>query len=191
MDRLEMTQAEYARHRGVSRTAVNKYVAAEKIKLEPSQDGSGRMIIDVAAADLALANSQERITLLGGGEPGRRGGSGIGKLTQARTTTETYRARVAELDYEERVGKLLVASDVTAAMRLCAESIARDVDLINSAAPELVAAFRQGGEDGLRVALRKMTRRVLATIAENLRTVATAEVAPGSAPAEDEQHSER
>jgi hypothetical protein len=186
MDRLEMTQAEYARHRGVSRPAVSKYIATEKIKLEPSQDGSGRMIIDVAAADLALANSQERVTLLGGGEPSRRGGSGIGKLTQARTATETYRARVAELDYEERVGKLLVAADVTAAMRLCAETIARDVELINLAAPELVAAFRQGGEDGVRVALRKMTRRVLATIAENLRAVATAEVAPeaptGSAP---------
>jgi hypothetical protein len=30
------------------------------------------MIIDVAAADLALANSQERVTLLGGAEPGHR-----------------------------------------------------------------------------------------------------------------------
>jgi hypothetical protein len=117
----------------------------------------------------------------------RRGGSGIGKLTQARTATETYRARVAELDYEERVGKLLVAADVTAAMRFCAETIARDVELINLAAPELVAAFRQGGEDGLRVALRKMTRRVLATIAANLRAVATAEAAPEAPPAEDKQ----
>ena len=89
------------------------------------------------------AASQERVTPLGGGEPSRRGGSGIGKLTQARTTTETYRARVAELDYEERVGRLLVAADVKAAMRLCAETIARDVELINSATPELVAAFRK------------------------------------------------
>ena len=127
------------------------------------------------------------MTLLGGGEPGRRGGSGIGKLTQARTATETYRARLAELEYEQRVGKLLVADDVTAAMRLSAESIARDIELINLAAPELVAAFRQGGEDGVRVALRKMTRRVLATIAENLRAVATAEAAPQAPPAEDEQ----
>jgi hypothetical protein len=178
MVRLEMTQAEYARHRGVSRPAVSKWVAGGKINLEPSQDGSGRMILDVAAADLALANSQERVTLLGGG-------SGIGKVTQARTATETYRARLAELEYEQRVGKLLVADDVTAAMRLSAESIARDIELINLAAPELVAAFRQGGEDGVRAALRKMTRRVLATIAENLRAVATAEVAPGPTPAED------
>jgi len=72
-------------------------------------------------------------------------------------------------------------------MRLCAETIARDVELINLAAPELVAAFRQGGEDGVRVALRKMTRRVLATIAENLRAVATAEAAPESPAAEDER----
>ena len=96
-----------------------------------------------------------------------------------------HRARLAELEYEQRVGKLLVADDVATAMRLCAESIARDVELINIAAPELAAAFRQGGEDGLR-ALRKMTRRVLATIAENLRAVATAEAAPASPLAEDE-----
>jgi hypothetical protein len=132
------------------------------------------------------AASQECVTLLGGAEPGRRTAGGVGKLTQARTATETYRARLGELEYEQRVGKLLVADDVATAMRLCAESIARDVELINIAAPELAAAFRQGGEDGLRVALRKMTRRVLATIAENLRAVATAEAAPASPLAEDE-----
>jgi hypothetical protein len=131
------------------------------------------------------------VTLLGGGEPSRRGGSGIGKLTQARTATETYRARLAELEYEQRVGKLLVADDVTAAMRLSAESIARDIELINLAAPELVAAFRQGGEDGLRVALRKMTRRVLATIAGNLRAVATAEAVPEAPPVDDDRRPEK
>jgi hypothetical protein len=72
-------------------------------------------------------------------------------------------------------------------MRLSAESIARDIELINLAAPELVAAFRQGGEDGVRVALRKMTRRVLATTAENLRAVATTEAAPEAPPAKDER----
>ncbi len=69
-------------------------------------------------------------------------------------------------------------------MRLCAELIARDIELINIAAPKLAAAFRQGGEDGIRVALRKMTRRVLATIAENLCTVATTEAAPETPPPE-------
>jgi hypothetical protein len=64
---------------------------------------------------------------------------------------------------------------------ICAETIARDIELINIAAPELVAAFRQGSEDGVRVALRKMTRRVLATIATNLRAVATVEAAPETA----------
>jgi hypothetical protein len=130
------------------------------------------------------AASQERVTLLGGAEPGRRAASGVGKLTQARTATETYRARLAELEYEQCVGKLLVAEDVAASMRLCAESIARDIELINLAAPELVAAFRQGGEDGVRVVLRKMTRHVLATIAENLRAVATAEAASEARPVE-------
>jgi hypothetical protein len=134
-----------------------------------------------------LAASQERVTLLGGAQPGRRAAGGVGKLTQARTATETYRARLAELEYEQRVGKLLVADDVAASMRLCAESIARDIELIDLAASELVAAFRQGGEDGVRVALRKMTRRILSTIAENLRAAGTAEAAPRAPALEDER----
>jgi hypothetical protein len=75
-------------------------------------------------------------------------------------------------------------------MRICAESIARDIELINIAAPELSAAFRQGGEDGC-AALSKVTRRVLATIAENRRAVAKAEAAPEPPLTEDEQRSDR
>jgi hypothetical protein len=79
---------------------------------------------------------------------------------------------------------------MTVAMRVCAQAIARDSELINIAAAELAAAFRQGGEDGLRVALRKMTRRVLATIAANLGAVSKAEATPAAPPAEDEQRLE-
>lgn len=125
------------------------------------------------------------MAFLRGAEPGRGATGGVGKLTQARTATEIYRARLAELNYEARDGKLLVAVDVAASMRLCAESIVRDIELTNIAAPELVAAFRQGGEDGLRVALRKMTRRVLVTIAKNLRAGATANGLPNAPPTED------
>jgi hypothetical protein len=53
---------------------------------------------------------------------------------------------------------------------------------------QLVAAFRQGAEEGVRAALRKMTRRVLTTIAANHRAVAAADEA---SPAEDEQRPER
>ena len=79
---------------------------------------------------------------------------------------------------------------MTVAMRVCAQAIARDSELINIAAAELAAASRQGGEDGVRVVLRKMTRRVLATIAENLRAVAMTGAAPEASPVEDEQRSE-
>src|SRR5260370_19996611 len=54
---LEMSQAEYARHRGVSRHAINKLVKAGKITLI---DRNGRMVIDAAMVDRALG-TRERV----------------------------------------------------------------------------------------------------------------------------------
>lgn len=175
--RLEMSQAEYARHRGVSRQAVNQLVRDEKIQLVPSEDDPRRKIIDVAAADRALGEARERINSRDEAPPAPRGdyvppGETAG-LTKARTATEVYRARLAQLDYEEKVGRLLARDDVVRAMRLCAETIARDLEAIANAAPDLVAAFRHGDESGLRTALKQMVRRVQAAVADNLSSLTT------------------
>jgi hypothetical protein len=106
---LEMSQAEYARHRGVSPQAINKQVKARKIPVLPN----GK--IDVAAADRALGETRERVTIRDDVEadeapraaPAPVAGAG---LTKAKTATEVYRARLAQLEYEERTGKLVPAA---------------------------------------------------------------------------------
>ncbi len=85
----------YARHRGVSHTAVEKAIAAGRITT--LADGS----IDAATADAEW----ERNTFY-------PHGGGSSQFTQARSVHEHYRARLAKLDYEERIGQLVRADEV-------------------------------------------------------------------------------
>jgi hypothetical protein len=143
------------------------------------------MIIDVAAADRALGETRERILTRDDAAPSHGdyvAPGAIGGLTKARTATEVYRARLAQLEYDERVGRLLSREDVERSMRLCAESMVRDLELIVSAAPELASAFRRGEEPELRTALKAMIRRVQATMAENLRILTTPSSTADAAP---------
>jgi hypothetical protein len=110
---LEMSQAEYARHRGVSRQAIGKLIG-KKITLLPN----GK--IDVVAADRALGETRERVTVRDDEPDGDaasapeveapRAAAPTGGLTKAKTVTEVYRARLAQLEYEEKTGKLIPAA---------------------------------------------------------------------------------
>lgn len=106
-----MTLADYARHRGVSKQAISKN---KKIPRLPN----GK--VDVVAADRALGEARERITIrdeapesasvspepFAAPRPAESAG-----LTKARTATEVYNARLKQLEYEERTGKLINAAD--------------------------------------------------------------------------------
>ena len=54
--RVEMTQAEYARHRGVSRQAIGKFAAAGKVVIVGGK-------VDVVASDRLLGETRERVNL--------------------------------------------------------------------------------------------------------------------------------
>jgi hypothetical protein len=108
--RLEMSQADYARHRGVSRQAIGKLIG-KKITLLPN----GK--IDVVAADRALGEARERVTIRDDVDEAPapaveapRAAAPAGGLTKAKTVTEVYRARLAQLEYEEKTGKLINAA---------------------------------------------------------------------------------
>jgi hypothetical protein len=54
------------------------------------------------------------------------------------------------LNLREQGQTIEVLLSMTVAMGVCAQAIARDIELTKIAAPDLVAAFRQGGDDGVR-----------------------------------------
>jgi hypothetical protein len=154
-----MNQAEYARHRGVSPQAVNKMVKAGRIPLEPG----GK--IDPAAADFKLGDVRESAPATAA--------SGSAGLTRARTDTETYRARIAQLDYEQRVGRVVAVDDVVRSMERCAEAIVRDLEQLPSRADDLAGAFARNGTAGLRAALKDLAREIRGTLSASMRLIAS------------------
>lgn len=177
---LEYTQAEYARYRNVSRQAVNKLIQSGRI---PYREKGGRKLIDVAAADRAIGGNRERVNARDDAptrDAGEAGGYApaageTAGLTKARTATEVYRARIAQLEYEERVGKLLRVADVEDAMTRCAETLARDLDGLVGAADDLAAAIGRGGVAELRDELKRTVRALRSRLAESMTLATTAD----------------
>lgn len=156
---LFVTQAEYARHRGCSRAYVSKLVTSEKI---PIVLGSrGEILIDVVKADLALGENVERLD-----EPREAEAptADTKTLTKHRATTEEYRAKMARLVYEQRLGKVLPIDQVEESCTAFGEAIMRLVHTLPMFAEELTAAGAKDGIAGMRVALRGVERTLLQRI---------------------------
>lgn len=167
-----MSQAEYARHRGVTRQAISKAVGAGKIV---PQERGGKKGIDPAEADRALGVNVQRV-LAGSDDDAQPNGYGAVRdtqqsagLTKARTATEIYKARIAELEYNERVGKLRPVEQTEAAAAHCLEVVLRAFTGIVGRAEELTARANKDGVPGMRASLRDVVR--------DLRKVAAREFA--------------
>lgn len=183
-----MTQTEYARHRKVSRQAISKLVSSGKIPASAFVEEEGRRLIDPAAADFALGETRERILSLApeddGGDDGADPtfGSSAGTrsaqsestaaLTKARTATEIYKARTAELEYDQRVGKLFATADVTRSMEICAAVIVRELEQLPNFADEISAAMSRDGLAGVRITLKNIARNVRSALEQSMRVVA-------------------
>lgn len=87
-----VTQAEFARRKNVSRSAVNQAIDSKRIKLEDD----GKILVEQALIDWdANANvGQQR------GKPDE-------DWNNARTRREIAEANLKELEYEERIGKMV------------------------------------------------------------------------------------
>ncbi len=143
---LTGTQADYARHRGVSRSAVNKAVHAGRIPLTPE----GR--IDFAAADLAWRSntdpSKPSNTVSPPSAPSLPTGDTELQLSplsyaDARALREYNLARLADLDFRQKSGSLVEVVDVKD-IAFRAARAARDLIL---AAPDRLAPLVCGLSD--------------------------------------------
>ena len=100
-----MSLRAYARHRGVSLPAVQKAIASGRITTLP--DGQ----IDPVVADQDWKeNTRYSAAHDDDGET-----FGASQYTKARAVREHYQARLAKIDYEERVGSLVSKDEVQVA----------------------------------------------------------------------------
>ncbi len=114
---MSMSIREYARHRGVSHTAVRKALQTGRIHL----DADGK--IDPAQADSSWANNTRSSVATSRGNAQRvetspeqtterQVSSGAPDYNKARAVKEFYAARLAKLEFEEREGKLVNIDEI-------------------------------------------------------------------------------
>lgn len=180
-----MTQAEYARHRGVSRQAVNKAVGNGKI---PVHDEGGVKKIDAAEADRAMGLNVARVLADDGAAdapPDRpEGALPSSGLTRAKTATEVYRARLAELEYNERLGKVRPIEDVTFGAQRCAEVVLRAISRLSGRADEMNALCAKDGVLGARTCFKMIERDLRKLAADEFARLAAGELVDGEAEVE-------
>ena len=130
-----LTQAEYARRRGVSRQAVSKAVKKGRI---PTVKGK----IDPSVADREFeANADRQHTLKAASESP----PAAPNYSSSRAIREAFMANLARLDYQKRTGALVSAEEVKTAAFNTARK-ARDLLL---ALPDRLAPVLAGLDDPL------------------------------------------
>jgi hypothetical protein len=104
-----LSQRAYARHRGVGLSTVQKAISSGRISVLPD----GR--IDSDAADQEWeANTHKRGPVMGTRRQPEEDSDGFGaaQYTKARAVREHYQARLAKIEYEEKVGSLVSKDEV-------------------------------------------------------------------------------
>lgn len=109
-----MSQAEYARHRRVDRSYINRLVKRGIVVLRGK-------LVDVAASDAVLDDKPVEVEsretapqarAASGEAVGGSIGSAGSSFAQARTAEMVFRARLRKLEFEIRTGKYLPADEV-------------------------------------------------------------------------------
>jgi hypothetical protein len=108
-----MSLRQYARHRGVVLSSVQKAIRSQRIATLPD----GRIDSDAADAGWKRNTRAYAPAVTRRPEPEEDEGSpfGASQYTRARAVREHYQARLAKIDYEERVGKLVSKDEVQVA----------------------------------------------------------------------------
>lgn len=163
------SQADYAKHAGISRQAVSKAVKAERIPIRP--DGK----IDFAEADLArnavAVPTTENPNPANGEQPEAAQNQGGFSYADHRAAREEYQAKLARLQYEREIGELLPLQEVEAAIVEVGRKIQQSLDSLTAWADELDAAARNGGADGVRSVLKAKVRDLEKMTAESLNVL--------------------
>lgn len=181
----EMTPAEYARHRNVSRQAVGKAINNGRIPAAAIRGKAGRKMINVAAADLAWSSSisranfsddvpagEKNLPTAAAAAPGDEGAAPAAAdptLNSARTQVALYDAERKRIELEQLQGRLLEAADVSRAMQRWAEIAVREVDQLATHADSLAGEFTRGGVDAVRRMLKEISAGQRKAIEINMR----------------------
>ena len=107
-----MSQRAYSRQRGVSASTVQKAIASGRIHTLPN----GQIDSEIADAEWTRNTQTQAPPVDRRGQPEEDGEVfGASQYTKARAVREHYQARLAKIDYEERIAKLVSGQEVQVA----------------------------------------------------------------------------
>lgn len=175
-----VTQAEFARIRGVSRKTVTLW--KQKGRIAVGKDG----LIDVAKAEAALASSEQVAQVvdeaLGLDEPDE---VKVPSLTGYKTQSERLKAELLERKLAETDGRLVDRERVAAENETAARLVRKALDAVPSRAEDIYGAGKAGGVLAVRKALKEMMREIEAGLAGALADAADALEAERAAAEDD------
>ncbi len=157
-----ITMAKYARRCGISRQAVSKMALAGTIPVHGE-----RRLIDPVEADLARDAARTRVKMANG----EANASSL-KHRKARAAREESNAKLAQLEYEIAVKRVLPKASVERAMVEASRVIARQIDGLVAEVDNIEAAYRDNGTRGIRLHLKKCVRDMRQGIADELTETA-------------------
>lgn len=114
-----VTTSEFARQMGVTAEAVRYALKVGRVKSWEEIDGKFRIDAEKGKAEW-IANTQKRTPI----QEEMRGVQGP-SINQSRTILEAYKAKTAKVEYEEKIGTLVLADSVKRQAFACARE-ARD-----------------------------------------------------------------
>lgn len=174
--------SELARLKGLGKAAVSERVAGYIAKgLLSTRPGKGKVkLVNLAAFD-RVAGETTDLAKATGAETKRQHAAPLSPpppsdplaptYTAEQARHMAYKAESAKLDLEERQGKILLVADVTAAITLAGEALARAIDQLPSLADDLAAAVAQTGAAGARTLLKARARETRELMARELANV--------------------
>lgn len=152
VDQILMSMREYARHRGVSAQAVSKAVARKRISVV--YDAKGNRKIDPRVADIEWDRNSDESKFRSAGVDNRTPAEELDvppasippsdkvgdAMRGSRAVRESYNAKLAKLEFEEKSGKLVGVSEVQREAFKLARAVRDSVmNLPDRLAPELAA----------------------------------------------------
>ncbi len=166
--------SELARLRGVQKSAISKRVTRLEALgvLHPKAGPRGKKLVSLAEFERAIAETTDAVRESNGRAAQPAGAPSDPVLAREQARNAAIRADLAQLDLDERLGKLVPVADLTAGAEMQGENLARVIDQIADRADDLAAVVAKDGAAGLRAALRALARELRGQLADALAVLA-------------------
>ena len=170
-----LTVSELAASRGLAKASVSerlKRLQAQGVDISTMPGKGNRLLVNVAEYDRAVGTSGDPARALATKAPLPDAGGAEHVYTREQAREKAYKADLAKLDLDERLGKLVAVEALAAAAGGVAEAMVRAIDQMPGRAEDLAAAVAKDGMTGARAALKTFARELRETLARELARLA-------------------